>query len=245
MPDFEEPQYSVVENGTFVEVCVLIDGILERNLTLSLSSRDQTAVGEFTTFCICPQSTNYPLSLAPEDYVSTLTTLFFDISTARACTNLPITDNNVTEPQEEFCVVLTPEGGDPADPSNPKTTVAIVDDDSVTIGFEMEVYSTREDQGSVQVCALIREGALDRDVTVLLITREDSAQESEDFIALSYTVTFDESTAIQCVNISLTNDDSLENIEQFLTLLEAEDNVPVILSPERAVVRIMDDDGEC
>ena len=44
--DFEEPEYSVVENGTFVEVCVLItEGTLERNLTLTLSTRDQTAVG--------------------------------------------------------------------------------------------------------------------------------------------------------------------------------------------------------
>ena len=48
VPDFEEPEYSVVENGTFVEVCVLVNGILERNLTLTISTRDQTAVGEFT-----------------------------------------------------------------------------------------------------------------------------------------------------------------------------------------------------
>ena len=49
--DFEEPEYSVVENGTFVEVCVLItEGTLERNLTLTLSTRDQTAVGKLKPF---------------------------------------------------------------------------------------------------------------------------------------------------------------------------------------------------
>ena len=49
MPDFEEPEYSVIENGTFVEVCVLIVlGNLERNLTLTLSTRDQSAVGRYS-----------------------------------------------------------------------------------------------------------------------------------------------------------------------------------------------------
>ena len=48
MFDFEEPEYSVPENGSFVEVCVLIvGGILERNLSLTLSTRDQRAVGKY------------------------------------------------------------------------------------------------------------------------------------------------------------------------------------------------------
>ena len=177
--------------------------------------------------------------------MSTLATLFFDISTARACANIPITDDNVTEPPEEFCVVLYPPDGDPADPANPKTTVTIVDDDTVTIGFEMEVYSTREDQGSVEVCALIREGALARGVIVSLLTQDDSAEASDDYTALSVMLSFDENTAKQCVDISLTNDEILENVEQFVTLLESEDGVPVNLSPERAIVMIIDDDGQC
>ena len=49
VPDWEEPEYTVVENGTFVEVCVHFDGILERNLTVTISTRDQTAVGGSTT----------------------------------------------------------------------------------------------------------------------------------------------------------------------------------------------------
>ena len=177
--------------------------------------------------------------------MSTMATLFFDISTARACANIPITDNNVTEPPEDICVVLTPEDGDPADTTNPKTTVTIIDDDMVTIGFEMEVYPANEDQGSVQVCALIREGALSREVIISLLTQEGSAEEPEDYTALSVQLTYDENTAIQCVDITLTDDDTLENVEEFMTLLDSDDGVPVILSPERAIVRITDDDGEC
>ena len=46
VPDFEEPELSVPENDGFVEVCIhIIDGILERNLTLTLSTRDFTAIG--------------------------------------------------------------------------------------------------------------------------------------------------------------------------------------------------------
>ena len=173
-----------------------------------------------------------------------MATLFFDMSTARACANIPITDNNVTEPPEEFCVVLYQEDGDPEDPGNPKTTITITDDDAVTIGFEMEVYTTREDQGSVQVCALIREGVLAREVVITLITEDDTAQSFEDYSPLSVMLSFNQDTSVQCVDISLTNDDTLENVEQFVVLLESEDGVPVILSPERAVVMIIDDDGE-
>lgn len=176
--------------------------------------------------------------------MSTLATLFFDMSTARDCANIPITDDNVTESPEEFCVVLYPEDGDPEDPGNPKTTVTIVDDDAVTIGFEMEVYTTREDQDSVQVCALIREGALAREVIITVLTEDDTAQSLEDYTSVSAMLSFNQDSSVNCLNISLTNDDTLENVEQFVALLESEDSVPVVLSPERAVVMIIDDDGE-
>ena len=57
--DFEEPEYSVPENGSFVEVCVfIVDGILERNLTMTLSTIDQTAVGTpMTTYDIISRTT--------------------------------------------------------------------------------------------------------------------------------------------------------------------------------------------
>ena len=173
-----------------------------------------------------------------------MTTLLLDAATARVCANIPITDNNVTEPPEEFCVVLFPEGADPNDPSHPKATITITDDDRVTIGFEMETYSAGENQGSVEVCAIIREGGLATQVIVSLLTQDITAVNPDDYTSLSAPLSFSEDTSRQCVDISLINDDILENIEEFEALLQAANSAPVILSPERAVVRITDDDGE-
>ena len=170
--------------------------------------------------------------------------MFLDAAITRACANIPITDNNVTEPPEEFCAVLFPVGGDPDDPSNPKTTITITDDDRVTIGFEMEMYSAREDQGSLEVCAVIMEGGLATQVVVSLTTQDGSAEDPDDYTSLTAQLSFNENTDRQCVNISLTNDDILENVEEFEAILEVGNNVPVNLSPERAVVTITDDDGE-
>ena len=176
--------------------------------------------------------------------MSTMATLFFDISTARACANIPITDNNVTEPPEDICVVLTPEDGDPADPTNSKTTVTIIDDDMVTIGFEREVYEVTEDEGTVEVCALIREGALNREVTISLFTRDSSATVPDDYSAVSTILSFDGDRTRQCVDITILRDGIVENLEDFEVLLVSVDSVPVILSPDISVVMITDSDGE-
>jgi len=90
--------------------------------------------------------------------------------------DIPIGDDNVTEPEEDFPITLVPDGGDPDDPSNPTVNVTITDDDRVTIGFERDVYPIREDQGSVEVCARVLMGRLARSVTVFLETRDLTAQ---------------------------------------------------------------------
>ena len=171
--------------------------------------------------------------------------LSFDASTARACANVPITDNRVTEPPEEFCVVLTTEGGDPEDPSAPKTTVTIIDDDRVTIGFEQEMYSAREDQGSQEVCALIINGELARDVVLSLLTGDGSAEEPDDYTAISTLITFNPSRSRECVIINIVENDILESEEDFeVTLIPMDNEDFVTLSPDVAIVTISDNDGE-
>ena len=45
----------------------------------------------------------------------------------------------------------------------------------VTIGFENETYQSDEGQGSVEVCARVIDGGLQRDVEVTLVTQNGSA----------------------------------------------------------------------
>lgn len=69
-----------------------------------------------------------------------------------------------------------PNGNDPNDPNNPMTNVTIIDDDDITIGFEREMYTATEDEGTQEVCVGILEGRLSRSVTVFLESRDLSAQ---------------------------------------------------------------------
>ena len=115
------------------------------------------------------------LCAGPADYTSVEVELTFDETVSLSCVDIPIVDNDFIEEQESFTVTLT--SSDPDVTFMPPTApVFIVDDDSVTIGFEMELYNAAEGNGSVELCAVLLEGTLERDVTVTLETQDGSAQ---------------------------------------------------------------------
>jgi hypothetical protein len=123
----------------------------------------------------------------------------------------------------------------------PMSNVTIIDNDEVTIGFEMETYPATEDQGTVEVCARLMEGTLAREAVITLQTESGSAQAPDDYTSVSVALTFDASTDRQCQDIALTNDDTLEGVEEFEAVLETEEE-RVALSPDKALVSITDDD---
>ena len=168
--------------------------------------------------------------------------LTFSPSISRACADIPIEDDDISEDPEDFPVVLTSDDPD-FNSTTPMTTVTITDNDAVTIGFEMETYPALEDQGTVEVCARLMEGTLAREVVITFLTEDGSAQDPGDYTSVSVTLTFDGSTDRQCENIPLEDDMILEGVEEFNVVLES-DEERVTLSPERAVVRITDDDGK-
>ena len=172
--------------------------------------------------------------------------LTFNQTTRRACADIPIEDDEASEDPEDFPVVLSTPDPDVSS-TRPRVNVTLLDQDNVTIGFEMEVYPAREDQDVVLVCARVQAGSLQRQVSVLLLTRNGSATAPEDYSATAESVAlvFGESTAeVQCVNVSLENDEVLEGVEMFEVVLDSGDEERVTLSPERAVVVITDDDGK-
>ena len=178
----------------------------------------------------------------PEDFTETQVMLTFSPSISRACADIPIEDDEVSEDPEDFPVVLTSDDPDVIS-MQPMANVTIIDNDAVTIGFEMETYPALEDQGTVEVCARLMEGTLAREVVITFLTEDDSAQDPGDYTSVSVTLTFDGSTDRQCEGIPLEDDMILEGVEEFDVVLES-DEERLTLSPERAVVRITDDDGK-
>ena len=182
----------------------------------------------------------------PEDFSDTQVPLLFNEQTAKACAEIPIKDDNTTEETEKFGVLLSFDNPGVTS-TRPMAEVTVIDDDNVTIGFEREVYPVREGDGVVEVCARLMEGSLGRSVSIVLLTRNGSATAPEDYSAAAESVAlvFGESTAeVQCVNVSLENDEVLEGVEMFEVVLDSGDEERVTLSPERAVVVITDDDGK-
>ncbi len=179
----------------------------------------------------------------PEDFTNLLSTFIFNEATSINCADIPIQDDDISEDPEDFAVVISSEDPDVSS-TRPMANVTIIDNDNVTIGFEMEVYPAREDQGTVQVCARLMEGSLGREVAIILSTQDGSAREPEDYAGVSVTLSFDETTVVQCANITLGNDSVLEGVEEFQVVLDSGDEEGIELSPERAVVMITDDDGK-
>jgi hypothetical protein len=167
--------------------------------------------------------------------------LTFDQDTVKVCANIQIEDDDISENPEDFTVVLTSDDPD-VSLMRPMSNITIVDNDGVTIGFEMETYPATENQGTVEVCAVLIDGTLAREAVITLQTESGSAQAPDDYTSVSVALTFDASTNRQCQDIPLENDDILEGVEEFEAVLETEEE-RVTLSPERAVVSITDDDG--
>ena len=151
---FELPRYTVNEGDGSIEVCaVLTSGSLERTVTFTLSTGDDSAI-----------------STDPVDFSAVAVELQFNETTSRACADIPITDDNRVELPENFTVEIRSDDPD-VEFVPPTSVVTILDNDRVMIGFEMEQYQGEEGR-MVEVCAVIRNGSLERDVLTQIFTED-------------------------------------------------------------------------
>lgn len=149
----EFPDYTITEGEGPLEVCgVIIEGGVQREVVFTLSNVDGTAT-------------------SPEDYEAFVEELTFDADNSRVCINVTIEDDTLLENPENFTVIINTNDPDATIPDS-TSSVTILDNDGVVIGFEMEIYNVREDQGTLEVCALLISGELpaEREVVVNLNT---------------------------------------------------------------------------
>ena len=140
----------------------------------------------------------HPLSAGPQDFAALDTLLTFNSNTGRVLVNISIINDEVDENQENLFTRLRLESVDASVSVAPdEATILIVDDDgkqavnrtsvpSVTITFlldtvitvelENRTYTVPENEGPVEVCAVIVRGSLERTVTVSLSTEDGSAK---------------------------------------------------------------------
>ena len=127
----------------------------------------------------------------PKDYTSAETDLTFTPESSRLCVNIPITNDTVVEGNETFTVTVTSNDTTVQTGPNSNSTVTIIDNDGrqcrhilnvihwcfteLTIGFDPSTYTVNETDMTVQVCASIQDGSLQRDAVVTLSTSDGTA----------------------------------------------------------------------
>ena len=124
-----------------MEVCaVLKEGSLDRELVTMLSTSDLEALSKRNSLlnkCDIIMA-QYPHTLALHlgglDYVEAATQLTFSAGNIRACVDIPITDDSISEPVETFTISLDPVSFAEGITITPSTaSVTIIDNDGKRI----------------------------------------------------------------------------------------------------------------
>ncbi len=117
----------------------------------------------------------------------------------------------------------------------------------MTIGFDPDVYSVNEEDGTVSLTIRVLAGQLARTVSVNFFTQDGTATSTApiDFIAvppaIPITLQFSPTDLNLTATVTISNDDISEDSEQFDGLLFSNDPA-VILAPSNASVEIRDRD---
>jgi hypothetical protein len=227
---FGSANYSVVENGGSVTVC----------LAKSIGS---------------DQPVNVIVSTAPKsatagvDYVARSMTVTVPASSGpgQTCFDIDILDDSVFENDEEFLVSFQIEAGSDAQiGAVASTCVRIIDDDDeVSVFFESGSVSVAEDDGSVTVCVRT-DGEAAQAFSIQVATRNLNpvdATGGSDYQAVTRTLTFQPNENRMCFNVSIMNDGLDEGTESFSAeIISVPSSGVVIGDPERSIISITDDD---
>ena len=105
----------------------------------------------------------------------------------------------------------------------------------VTISFERTDYVAIEINGQLELCITIQSGLLERTIQFNLSTSSLSAIANQDFFFEPQLLSLDFDTSIVCANVSINNDNILEDSEEFLVILESGDRAVDISMSELAI----------
>ena len=125
---FSEAIYTVNEKQMSLPICIILDGLIEREVKMMLFAEDHSAIGKRIAFLLC--NIYNPLPVALEDYGIINSTVFFDADSSKTvCRNIPIVFDEILENTEHF--VLTLNTSDPGvNILRPQVSVFIQDNSS-------------------------------------------------------------------------------------------------------------------
>ena len=111
-------------------------------------------------------------------------------------------------------------------------------------GFESVLYSTNEDDGGVDI-VVVKYGNSAVPLSVRLSTANATALSSQDYTQRNLNVNFNPTERTKSVRINLTNDDVLEENEQFTaSLSQLGSQARVLGALSSTTITITNDDGK-
>ena len=113
---------------------------------------------------------------------------------------------------------------------------------AIDIGFEQTSYTIQEGATQLQVCIVIEGGALARPVDLVISSRDITAQAPDDYKEISYLTSFSHNDgARKCINVTVVDDDLVENTEIFQLWLTSKDEAVSLMSNQLTLM-IVDND---
>jgi hypothetical protein len=221
---FGVTNYSVSEGTGFVELVLSKTPGALAPVNVSLYTVDDSAV-------------------AGRDYESLNITIIFEEDDLMAKVRVKVIDNQKLQEMRTFTAVIEvtqTERFFPAQVQNGTATIEIKDDDMIIIGVNKATSEVIEgDDALVNVEVLF--GSLEREVSVMLSTLDDSALGGQDYTPVNSSITFSESKTFEQVSISTNSDDSLEQAESFKVQVTYDhDDASVLLLPAQSTIVITD-----
>lgn len=179
------------------------------------------------------------------DYTATSGTITFFPGEISKPIPVPITDDGLIEDNETFNVTLSSPSFGATIGSPSTTTVTIVDNDGgSTIQFNPTSYTVNEAAGVVVLTVTAnRLGDPNTILSVQYATRDGSAINGQDYSGGAGSITFNAGETQKQITIPITNDNLLENPENFFVDLVNPTNASITQNNSTATVTIADDDS--
>ena len=215
----ESTQISVAEDGGPAVIPVRLCASQNRQVTVDYETADGTA-------------------LAGSDYTARSRTLTFPAGQQIRRIRVPIIDDDIDEPDEEFTVRLTG-ATNAALPDSSEASVTILDnDEAVTVG----VLGTDVPESIGVARVRIQLGAqTSSEVSVQFATSDGSATAHADYTPVSTNLAFAPGEEEKTVDIPILEDDLIEGAESFTVRLSAPTNAEI--GDGTATVTIRDNDA--
>ncbi|MCW9018142.1 MAG: DUF5011 domain-containing protein, partial [Kangiellaceae bacterium] len=195
---FEFDTELVDENDGEVSIKVVRTGGSYSEVSVSLATLDDTAV-------------------ATSDYTALSQTLTFADGEIEKTATINLVNDELYEFDESFRVALSNLTGD-ANLGTSNSTVTILDDDPVppsgVLQIENGSYQVNENDDSFEV-TVVRSGGSFGEVSVDVVSQNDSAIAGEDYQSVNQTLTFTDGETAKTITVSLIDDSTYEGNETF------------------------------